>query len=162
MIGFLDLVALHFKNVKDFNMTSYLKKIEDDDDYIYNNFGEFPIEKILPNSELLVEYAKYNIVYHGRECTAICKRLYCYCDYYFIYDFNHQGDDLEVLTINFNNMNEFFGKCFIVYKKDEFYDELFLKGVSVKAVAKFYKKMYPIEGHKLFEKYMTTYYKSLK
>ena len=86
-----------------------------------DEINENSFEDVLPGIELIASYFDPNICYHGRECSAFGRNIYKWENYYIVYEYDTEGDDLEVLSININyeDINLFFDSCFYVYHEEK-------------------------------------------
>lgn len=103
------------------SLEKFMEEFIDANDDHLDEIGEYSFEDILPGIKLIASHVDYNICYHGRECTAFARNIYKWKKYYIVYQYDTEGDDLEVLSIihNYENINLFFDSCFYVYVEEK-------------------------------------------
>jgi len=133
-----------------------VKYLEEDD-----NMDRFPIEELLPNVEEIVRYDDFSgLVLYGIECHVKSVRLYKYKQYYIVYSFCGDGDDVDVMSSGHNydpkDGNDFFNCCFDIYTKEDFsYDDFLADATDIDFIMRFYNNIGVKEPKKEMKKYFS-------
>ena len=98
---FLKLVEEHFADDNKFNLKKYINTFHNEDNYESSQIDKLPICLVLPRTKFIAADDILNITYQGKECSAKCTRFYKYKKYYIIHEINSEGDELEVLKIDY-------------------------------------------------------------
>ncbi len=162
MPSFLKLVKKHFDDDLEFNIKTHIESFHSDDDYESTQLDHVPICEILPGTKFIAKDDDFNITYQGKECHATSYRLYKYKNYFIVYIFDTEGDDMDVLDIKDNygsDLIKFYNECVTVYKKDELDIGDFLdSSKNIDFVMEVFKKIYPKTGLTRLQEYISDRY----
>ena len=111
---------------------SYAKKFKWRIDYI-------EWDKLLPGSKLIFEYIDSNICYQGRECTLHTKKLIGWNNYFVIFQFENEDDDIGVYDINLDDIRENLKFVHVnSYNDDMFLTSSLLMNMSFSNIIKYF------------------------
>jgi hypothetical protein len=160
MVLFTELVKKHFK----YNSAQELKNHISFELIYYINDLNFT--NILPGTVLLGKHIDNNVAYHGKECTMYGVWVYKYDNYYIVFTYDTEGEDLDVDKVE--NISkcpiEFYKKTSNVYKKSEITPEKIMNIYShefhincsnnLNFIMDIFNGMCEVNGKKRFIKYM--------
>jgi hypothetical protein len=148
-ITFIGLMKQHYGDK--FDIKQFIN--DHDKNETFSHLDSLKLHTILPGTKIISEWTDYSIAYHGRCCTAELFRLYEYKEYYIVYSFSTEDNDVDVLSFhsqNFEGLMDVLIHATYVYKKDAFnYENVFKKSCKndIKFMTDFFREVYPTTGH---------------
>ena len=114
---------LEMKDMEDMDADKDLleKYIDEKEDHVaYYEEINIKLENTILESELIFTHIDSNICYHGRECSLYIKSLIRWKNYYILYEYKSDGDELDVKYVCLSTYD------FKLIHIDSYNDDVFL------------------------------------
>jgi hypothetical protein len=135
------------------------------DEHLQMESDKLQLSFILPGAKLIFDDSDNNICYHGRDCEAKSLQLWEYKDHYVVYEWENEGDDIDVLefksvaTTCFCCVRDFIERAYTFTPKKDFDYTLFLSRTDkISCVESFFRSL--PDGKTQFLEYMKYRYET--